>query len=73
MPTITLTIRLGPLVSFEVDGENCKEIAEALDGFGELNKMVEAMCSDLAERVYPDADKTASGPAATKAPGEKES
>jgi hypothetical protein len=51
---MTLRIRLGPLVEIEVDGENCREIAEALDGFQELNTRVDAMCSDLAERVYPE-------------------
>jgi len=54
MPSMTLRIRLGPLVEIQVDGQNCKEIAHALEGFEELNQRVDAMCSDLAERVYPD-------------------
>ena len=54
MPSMTLRIRLGPLVYIQVEGENCREIATALEGFDELNRTVDAMCSDLAERVYPD-------------------
>lgn len=53
MPSINMSIRLGPMVHFEVSGENCEEIAEALKGFEVLNKTVDAMFSDLAERVYP--------------------
>ena len=52
--SMVLRVRLGPLVFFEVEGENCREIIEALDGFEELNRKVDAMCSDLAERVYPE-------------------
>ena len=66
MPNMTLKIRLGPLVSFEVEGENCTEIAEALKGFDDLNQMVDAMCSDLADRVYPHTGET-SGAAASAA------
>ncbi len=51
---MTLRIRLGPLVFFEVEGENCQEISKALDGFEKLNKTVDEMFSDLAERVYPE-------------------
>jgi hypothetical protein len=51
---MTLRIRLGPLVSFEVEGDNCSELADALGDFDRLNKTVDAMCSDLAERVYPN-------------------
>lgn len=58
MPRMTLRIRLGPLVFFQVEGENCREIAQALHGFDELNKTVDAMCSDLAERVYPEGLET---------------
>lgn len=57
MPSMTLKIQLGPLVSFQVEGENCREIAAALEGFDELNRTVDAMCSDLAERVYPGGDE----------------
>jgi len=51
---LTLTIRLGPMVSFEVEGRNCTEINAALKGFEHLNRTVDAMFSDLAKRVYPD-------------------
>ena len=54
MPNIILTINIGPLVQFEIEGDTCTEITEALEGFGALNKVVDAMCSDLAERVYPE-------------------
>jgi hypothetical protein len=51
---MSLKISLGPLVSFSVEGENCRELAAALEGFDDLNETIDAMCSDLAERVYPD-------------------
>jgi hypothetical protein len=54
MPRMSLRIRLGPLVYFQVEGESCQEITRALEGFDELNRRVDAMCSDLAERVYPE-------------------
>ena len=54
MARMTLRIQLGPLVSFSVEGENCRELTAALDGFDDLNKTVDAMCSDLADRVYPE-------------------
>lgn len=54
MANLVLRIRLGPLVHFEVEGDSCKEIAHALEGFENLNKTVDAMFSDLAERVYPE-------------------
>jgi hypothetical protein len=53
MPRINFSIRLGPMVHFEVQGENCREIAQALEGFEELNEIVDTMFSDLAQRVYP--------------------
>jgi len=53
MASMSLRIRLGPLVYFEVDGDSCAELTSALDGFEELNEKVDAMCSDLARRVYP--------------------
>jgi hypothetical protein len=56
VPRINLSIRLGPMVHFEVQGENCTQVAEALKGFEQLNQVVEAMFSDLAGRVYPDGD-----------------
>jgi hypothetical protein len=54
MARMSLRIRLGPLVYFQVDGENCDELSTALEGFEELNVKVDAMCSDLAARVYPN-------------------
>jgi hypothetical protein len=56
VPRINLSIRLGPMVHFEVQGENCTQVAEALNGFEQLNLVVEAMFSDLAGRVYPDGE-----------------
>jgi hypothetical protein len=56
MASMSLRIRLGPLVYFSVDGENCHDLTAALDGFEALNAKVDAMCSDLAGRVYPDGD-----------------
>ena len=58
MPRITMSIRLGPMVRFQVEGQTCAEIAESLKGFEELNETVDTMFSDLAERVYPDAEKS---------------
>jgi hypothetical protein len=55
MARMSLRIRLGPLVYFQVDGENCADLNAALSGFDELNERVDAMCSDLAKRVYPNA------------------
>ena len=52
--SMNLKIRLGPLVSLEVNGDNCEEIRAALDGFEMLNTQLDAMCSDLAGRIYPD-------------------
>ena len=52
--SMILRIKLGPFVSFEIEGENCEEIFQSLKGFEKLNERVEAMCSDLAERVYPE-------------------
>ena len=53
MARMSLRIRLGPLVYFQVDGDNCTELSAALEGFEDLNSRVDAMCSDLAARVYP--------------------
>jgi len=52
--SMSLKIRLGPLVSLEVHGDNCEEIRASLEGFEQLNQQVDAMCSDLAERMYPE-------------------
>jgi hypothetical protein len=54
---MVLRVRLGPLVFFQVEGENCQELIDALEGFEELNRKVDAMCTDLAERVYPEGVK----------------
>lgn len=61
MARINLSIRLGPMVHFEIQGESCQEIAGALDGFERLNEMVDTMFTDLAQRVYPEGapDKSA--------------
>ncbi len=59
MARINLSIRLGPMVHFEVQGQNCEEIATALAGFERLNETVDAMFSDLARRVYPDDERQA--------------
>jgi hypothetical protein len=61
MPRITVSIRLGPMVHFQVEGQSCAEIAQSLKGFEELNKTVDTMFSDLAERVYPDIDRAPGG------------
>ena len=52
--TITLSIRLGPLVSLRVNGQSCHELAKALEGYDNLNHHINAMCGDIAERIYPD-------------------
>lgn len=54
--SISLKIKLGPLVTFEVAGDDCEEICRALKGFQTLNMQIDEMCSDLAERVYPDGE-----------------
>jgi hypothetical protein len=51
---MTLKVWLGPLVSLDITGGNCAEITEALRGHEELNRVLDAMCSDLAERIYPE-------------------
>lgn len=51
---MNLRIRLGPLVMLEISGENCEEIRHALKGFDLLNQEIDAMCSDLADRMYPE-------------------
>ena len=51
---MTLKVWLGPLVSLDITGANCAEITEALRGHEELNRVLDAMCSDLAERIYPE-------------------
>ena len=61
MPRINLTIRLGPMVHFEMQGESCKELVLALEGFDQLNSIVDSMFSDLAQRVYPGGDEPPEG------------
>jgi hypothetical protein len=51
---VNIRIRLGPLAEIEARGANCSEIAEQFRGWHELNKVVEDLCGDLAERMYPD-------------------
>lgn len=52
--SMILRIKLGPFVSFEVEGENCEEICQSLKGFEKLNERVDSMCSDLVDRLYPE-------------------
>jgi hypothetical protein len=52
--SISLSIRLGPMVSVKLSGQSVRELAEALEGFENLNQRLDAMCGDLAERIYPE-------------------
>lgn len=52
--SVTMRIRVGPWVFFQIDGPNCKEVAAAMDGYEDLNNKLEAMFSDLAQRIYPE-------------------
>ncbi|MCK6586291.1 MAG: hypothetical protein HUU21_11615 [Polyangiaceae bacterium] len=74
--SIVLKVRLGPLVSLDIHGNSCKEIMAALEGYKELNHHINEMCSDLADRVYPeglvDVVKEAGSAANEGAPGEVE-
>jgi hypothetical protein len=56
MSRINLSIRIGPMVHFTVQGETCAQVAEALQGFEQLNDIVDRMFSDLAARIYPEGD-----------------
>jgi hypothetical protein len=60
---IVLSIKLGPMVNFQIEGPNCTEITGALKGFEQLNRTLDAMFSDLAKRVYPDTDQPGQAPA----------
>lgn len=52
--SISFSIQIGPMVSIKVAGQNCHELAKALEGFEDLNVRIDAMCGDLAERIYPE-------------------
>jgi hypothetical protein len=67
MARITMSIRLGPMVRFQIEGQSCDEISDALQGFERLNDTVDDMFSDLAERVYPDHDRDQESAAAPDA------
>jgi hypothetical protein len=56
MPRISMSLQLGPMVKIDIHGESCSEITNALQGFEQLNKTVDAMFSDLATRVFPAAE-----------------
>jgi hypothetical protein len=51
-----MSLQLGPMVKIDIEGANCPEIAEALQGFEKLNKTVDDMFSDLAKRVFPETE-----------------
>jgi len=55
---MNLKIRLGYLVTLEVSGANCEEIHSALEGFEVLNQQLDAMCGDLANRMYPEDEES---------------
>lgn len=57
MPRISLSLQLGPMVKINIEGASCPEIAEALQGFEKLNKTVDDMFSDLAQRVFPETEE----------------
>jgi hypothetical protein len=52
--SITLFVRLGPMVSLRVSGQSCQELAKALEGYDDLNVRIDSMCGDLANRIYPE-------------------
>jgi hypothetical protein len=52
--SITLKMQIGPMVSLQIEGQNCREISAALEGYEKLNRQVEDLCSTLAEAVYPE-------------------
>jgi hypothetical protein len=51
---IVLKVQIGPMVVIQIEGNNCREISEALEGYERLNKQIDGMCSSLAENVYPE-------------------
>lgn len=54
---INFKVKLGPLVSLEISGENCNEIYNALQGHENLTRRIDAMCNDLAEHIYPEGEE----------------
>ena len=56
MARIRLTLQIGPMVRVDIEGENCPDIAQALQGFENLNQTVDAMFGDLAKRVFPETE-----------------
>lgn len=69
---VVFRIRLGPYVSCQIDGENCREVADALVGFEQVNERIDAMCSDLVERIYPNGPNDPDGVPAESEPREPE-
>ena len=56
MPRISMSLQLGPMVKINIEGNNCGEITEALQGFDKMNRTVDDMFSDLAKRVFPETE-----------------
>jgi hypothetical protein len=56
MPRISMSLQLGPMVKINIEGNNCREITEALQDFDKLNRTVDDMFSDLAKRVFPETE-----------------
>jgi hypothetical protein len=44
------------MVKINIEGNNCREITEALQDFDKLNRTVDDMFSDLAKRVFPETE-----------------
>jgi hypothetical protein len=51
---VSIRIRLGPMADIEASGKNCVELVDNLKGWQELNGVVETLCGDLAQRMYPE-------------------
>ena len=68
---IIFRLHIGPMVEIQIEGANCHEISEALEGYERLNKQVEGMCSGLAENAYPDTGEESAdhGGAQNQTPG----
>jgi hypothetical protein len=54
---IVFRLHIGPMVEIQIEGANCHEISEALEGYEHLNRQVEGLCSGLAENAYPESDE----------------